>query len=1064
MRSIKRTAALALVIFIGVCAILPGAGSFVKAAGNKDIIHISTEQDLRKLAQKCRRDQWSAGRIIVLDNDITLVKNRDLEIASFAGTFEGGGHSIKNVAISEVASSTGFFGIIFKRGKVANLTIEGKYKTEGTIRRIGGIAGSNYGTIDHCTFRGTIHATSEVGGIVGHNYDTGVVSGCQSFGALQGDSFCGGICGFNEGRIVNDRNKAKVNTKYEDQTLTKEQLTDAVETIMMGEDLNRIRSYRTRMDVGGIAGFSEGEVFACTNEGTVGYEHVGYNTGGIAGRSTGFVNSCTNQGTVCGRKDIGGVVGQQQPFLIVDFSEGDLGELDAMVKALGDSANSTLTNASGHSLETTNHLLEITNLSDKAVADIQSVTDTAHEGGQKLSDVAAETIDVGRVTVDEIDDYVNDLLDALDDLDEELLDKDAAARLTDTERSSLHSTIESIKSTLTAGHTGRNALERISSYFDNLLAFRNATRSGIVQTLTLLEKLSAVSDGELIDAVDDLNDALQQDNDIYDDIMDLLDTNEEFNDRTRNLGDDLDTAANQLYGTLGQLTDAVEETSKLLNSNLQASITSMQDMQAQSDRIRQKVNDIVHKAMDPDTFTEDRTEDISAENIEAQRDGRTTACHNYGRIEADTNVGGITGTMGFELELDPEEDIKKNGRNTFDYVLRSKCVTDRCINRGEVIANRSTGGGVVGQMELGLVTASFGNGDVEVKGDYAGGVCGYSAAEIADSFSKQYTQGERYVGGIAGYGSKVHGCASMSCIGEATQFVGAICGNVEEVISADIHDNYFYVKGIYGIDGVSYKGVAQELSYDRMLRLPGAPAEFSTLILTFEAEDEIIARVECEYGKALKADSIPKVPNKDGFFGHWKRTDFSKILSDDRIKAKYERIETLIASSLTRENDRPVLIAEGRYKRGDTLYVKEEPVETTMKYSDLTGLEETARYTVRMPEDGRKTHTLRYLPSRRDHSIRILLYDDKGRATVVPTKSFGAYQTFKVEGTSFRFGVEEYWEGLIPTVIAVVALVFLAGFIIFIIRFRQGKILLQRFIRWASEKVQMKKRENEDRT
>ncbi|MBR1629622.1 MAG: hypothetical protein IJ679_10235, partial [Lachnospiraceae bacterium] len=533
-----------------------------------------------------------------------------------------------------------------------------------------------------------------------------------------------------------------------------------------------------------------------------------------------------------------------------------------------------------------------------------------------------------------------------------------------------------------------------------------------------------------------------------------------FKDKANHLGDDLDAASNELYATLGQITEAVNETATAVNGNLQGSISSMQDMQVKSDRIRQKIDTIVHKAMDPDTYTEDKTEDISAQDIEGARDGRTSACSNTGTIEADFNLGGITGTMGFEVDLDPESDIEKNGRNTFDYVLRTKCVVDKCENRGEVRANRHTGGGVVGRMELGLISQCRGFGDVVVEMDYAGGICGYSVAEIADSFSKQYNEGERYVGGIVGYGKKVHGCASMSGIGGAAQFVGAICGNVEEVASSEIHDNYYYAKGLYGIDGVSYNGVAQSTSYATLLGLPGAPTEFSTLILTFVAEDDTVAKVECEYGKGLEKSQIPSIPEREGFVGHWNRSDFSKIVADDRIKAKYDRVETLIGSDLSRENDRPILMAEGAFKRGEALSVTEEKVEQTMAFSDLTGLEEIARFSVSVPKDGEKRHVFRYLPSRNDHSIRIRLYDENGKAKLVPTKSFGTYQSFEAPGDAFTFGVEEYWEGLIPTIIAIAALVFLAGFIIFIIRFRKGKILLQRFIRWAAMKVEMKKSQN----
>ena len=73
-------------------------------------------------------------------------------------------------------------------------------------------------------------------------------------------------------------------------------------------------------DTGGIVGYSSGVVQSCVNRGTVGYPHVGYNTGGIAGRQDSYLSGCTNSGTVYGRKDVGGIVGQAEPYVLVDLA------------------------------------------------------------------------------------------------------------------------------------------------------------------------------------------------------------------------------------------------------------------------------------------------------------------------------------------------------------------------------------------------------------------------------------------------------------------------------------------------------------------------------------------------------------------------------------------------------------------------------------------------------------------------------------------------------------------------------------------------------------------------
>ena len=68
-------------------------------------------------------------------------------------------------------------------------------------------------------------------------------------------------------------------------------------------------------DTGGIVGFSKGVVLNCSNSGSIGYPHFGYNVGGIAGRQSGYLSGCRNSGPVYGRKDVAGIVGQMEPYL-----------------------------------------------------------------------------------------------------------------------------------------------------------------------------------------------------------------------------------------------------------------------------------------------------------------------------------------------------------------------------------------------------------------------------------------------------------------------------------------------------------------------------------------------------------------------------------------------------------------------------------------------------------------------------------------------------------------------------------------------------------------------------
>ena len=71
------------------------------AAGNT--IHISSEAELRDLAASCALDTWSRDKNVVLDSDLTLADPSFLPIPTFGGSFDGQGHTIHNVSITDLS-------------------------------------------------------------------------------------------------------------------------------------------------------------------------------------------------------------------------------------------------------------------------------------------------------------------------------------------------------------------------------------------------------------------------------------------------------------------------------------------------------------------------------------------------------------------------------------------------------------------------------------------------------------------------------------------------------------------------------------------------------------------------------------------------------------------------------------------------------------------------------------------------------------------------------------------------------------------------------------------------
>ncbi|MGL4737653.1 MAG: GLUG motif-containing protein, partial [Cellulosilyticaceae bacterium] len=307
----------------------------ITLSGQEQTLAISTEKELVAFSKKCKRDSWSKGKYVVLKADLDLSEIDFSPIPIFAGTFDGGGHTISGLKVKAKGSAQGLFRYVEEGAVIKNLKVEGKIVPGGEQKYIGGIAGSNKGTLQQCEFTGTVEGDRTVGGLVGINEATGKLIECHVSGTLQGKQALGGIAGENKGTIVACTSSAQVNTRMVDtkaldvSNLMARDLEETdVETLEQKSDASDIQ------DIGGIVGINTGIVQDCTNSGRIGYEHVGYNVGGIAGRQSGYITGCINTGVVSGRKEVGGIVGQMEPYVVLKFSQSKLHQLSQELDTL----------------------------------------------------------------------------------------------------------------------------------------------------------------------------------------------------------------------------------------------------------------------------------------------------------------------------------------------------------------------------------------------------------------------------------------------------------------------------------------------------------------------------------------------------------------------------------------------------------------------------------------------------------------------------------------------------------------------------------------------------------
>lgn len=397
------------------------------------IITVSDKSSFLRLAEKCTLDSWSVGKTVNLTADIDFSGEDFKPIPTFSGVFNGNGHTVKGIKISKNGSVMGVFRYIEKGASVNNLNASGNIEPGGTASFIGGIAGSNSGSIISCSFNGTVKGKSLVGGIAGINIESGKIAYSSYLGNVLGSNSVGGIAGKNEGYISSCTNYGSINTIEIDESDSK--ITDFdFETRMENTKISNETDKKTEestfksfYDIGGIAGLSNGIIQGSKNEGIVGYKHVGYNVGGIAGRQSGFIGGCKNSGEVYGRKDVGGIVGQAEPYIMLNVSESLLQKLKRELDTFN-SMTDTLINDTDSAIDKVGLYLD--NISDysgtakdsaKDLLDLtQNFVDDNFDELNTYSAILTTAIDDSRKVLDLISESADSISDAANDIKEAL--------------------------------------------------------------------------------------------------------------------------------------------------------------------------------------------------------------------------------------------------------------------------------------------------------------------------------------------------------------------------------------------------------------------------------------------------------------------------------------------------------------------------------------------------------------------------------------------------------------------------------------------------------------------
>lgn len=509
-----------------ICALLTAAVFFLLcfpvmpyAAETGYDVTIRTAGDLLAFAQSCSMDSWSRGKSVLLACDIDLSDSNFKPIPTFGGTFDGSGYTIFGLNLSGNGSNQGLFRYVQSGGVVKDLTVQGTVAPGGSRAAVGGIAGNNAGLIQDCKFQGNVKGESNVGGIAGINQANGRLLRCAASGTVQGMDGTGGVCGRNLGTLLKCENESSVNTASPDNTVSLEDINvddvlDIPNEPQKEDEEGSGKILKMHNDTGGLAGYSSGILQDCTNSGTVGYPHVGYNVGGVAGRQNGFLTGCTNTGAINGRKDVGGIAGQSEPYILLNMGSDRLKQLREELDRLKALIDQTANHADQSSADFAARMAQIGTYADGARDSTKSLVDSVGnfvdenvDSLNSLSTSVSNALEQAAPAFDSLADASDSFSDMADELETAL---ELLADATDTGEDALQEARDAVNALRPAGTALGDAakgLQKAAADLEDAVMVNN--QAAVERAIKALSG-SIVGLGNAIDEAGDAVDHVQE--------------------------------------------------------------------------------------------------------------------------------------------------------------------------------------------------------------------------------------------------------------------------------------------------------------------------------------------------------------------------------------------------------------------------------------------------------------------------------------------------------------------------------------------------------------------------
>ena len=925
-------------LFAALLALILVLVQFPAANAAPQTVRISSAEDLAALAESCVLDSYSKDLTVILDSDIDLSGIDFKPIPVFGGRFNGNGHTISGISIEGSIGSAGFIRTVLTGAVVEDLHVSGNIAPSKEASSAGGIAAVNNGTINGCSFDGTVVCKTSVGGVAGVNTETGVIDACSSTGSVEGEHGAGGIAGDNRGVIRSCESFAAVNNDITETERNVEIDTDELLSRLMELRLSA-EEYVDITDVGGVAGVSSGVLRGCKNHGTVGHANIGYNVGGVVGRLSGYAEDCENDGLVYGRKDVGGIAGQIDPYTEWSVSNEKLTEFRERLNDLR-SAVSTFSEDIGDTggrlsadlsdvlyyLNEANTSLDV--LSGEAVAFINANIETLNE----LSNRITEALRLLSPVLHELSGFTGELPGIFEKLSQAIADLREAGVLAGDAYSAVTGDIaeaETLINGIVSGLEGILEMLRafaqapedhdVGEVIAAINAFISTTRASLERLVQLIADIRSalIGLGGASERLDNALEALQEASDMAASASEALDRAE------RLLTEAVDTLSRYDAVSFVPINDDTDSRRKLFTS-LGEAYTAMQRISqgVGESELSDEFTEISESFFGLVDFTLDALEGVKLEGekvIENDPDngdwtgnGSVRSCVNSGSVSAETNAGGIAGAITLDFEFDLEDQFKLSYfvSGKAKYVVHSSIAG--CTNSGVITTRANCSGGIVGRMDFGALKDCASSGAINADA-YAGGIAGRSEGTIIGCMTRVSVSADSYCGGIAGHAHIMKDCLTIPVLTGHASFEGSVAGFADDSVTGCFYSE----SDVGGIDGASYSGSAERIGYEDLIDLIGETELFKTVSVTFIKDEAAVSSVSVPYGDSL--EELPSIEDLDGKHWRWNLPETSALRADLRIDGAYVSPIYVLATG----EQTPECLAEGEFDESQKLELKE---------------------------------------------------------------------------------------------------------------------------------------------